>query len=168
MRIIKAQPLTPEAFRKYGVYQDLLDDASTAAHNVNGASGFRPDLISMNFGATTQPTISVCRVEKKERNIVNFMEAHQYTCEGLIPLDGDVIIYVGVPGRGEFSVENLEAFIVPMGTFVKLNPLIVHGSQYPIDRDVVRLICMLPERTFRNDMIFTLAREEDKQAELVL
>lgn len=168
MKILKAKPLDPESFRKYGVYQDLLDDASTAAHNINGASGFRPDLITMNFGTTTQPSISVCRVEKQERNIVGFMETHQYTCEGIIPLDGDVVVYVGVPGRGEYTVENLEAFIIPKGTFVKYNPLIVHGSQFPVDKDVVHLICMLPERTFRNDFTFTLIKEEDKKAEIVL
>ena len=101
MLTIKAKPLTPEAFRKYGVYQDLLDDESTAANNINGASGFRPDLITLNFANTTNPSINVCRVEKKDRMIVNFMETHAYTCEGLIALDGDVVFYVGIPGRGD-------------------------------------------------------------------
>lgn len=36
---IKAKSLSPEAFRKYGVYQDLLDDASMGRNCIN-PSGF--------------------------------------------------------------------------------------------------------------------------------
>lgn len=42
---------------------------------------------------------------------------------------------------------------VPKGTFVKLNPLIVHGTQYPVDKEDVHIVCMLPGRTFKNDML---------------
>lgn len=49
--------------------------------------------------------------------------------------------------------ESIEAFYVPKGTFVKLNPLIVHGTQYPVDKEDVHIVCMLPGRTFKNDML---------------
>lgn len=96
-----------------------------------------------------------------------FLEAHKFTCEGLLPLDGDVIIFVGSPAGDRFSVENLEAFYIPKGTFVKLNPLIVHGTQYPVNTDEVHIVCMLPGRTFRNDMI-PQPLEENEKAEIVL
>lgn len=49
--------------------------------------------------------------------------------------------------------QSIEAFYVPKGTFVKLNPLIVHGTQYPVDKEDVHIVCMLPGRTFKNDML---------------
>lgn len=85
-------------------------------------------------------------------NIISFLEAHQYACEGLLPLDGDVIIFVGIMDS-DFRTESIEAFYVPKGTFVKLNPLIVHGTQYPVDKEDVHIVCMLPGRTFKNDML---------------
>ena len=75
-----------------------------------------------------------------------------WTCEGLLPLDGDVIIFVGIMDS-DFRTESIEAFYVPKGTFVKLNPLIVHGTQYPVDKEDVHIVCMLPGRTFKNDML---------------
>lgn len=97
-------------------------------------------------------TISVCHVKKQSENIISFLEAHQYACEGLLPLDGDVIIFVGIMDS-DFRTESIEAFYVPKGTFVKLNPLIVHGTQYPVDKEDVHIVCMLPGRTFKNDML---------------
>lgn len=67
-------------------------------------------------------------------------------------VDGDVIIFVGIMDS-DFRTESIEAFYVPKGTFVKLNPLIVHGTQYPVDKEDVHIVCMLPGRTFKNDML---------------
>jgi ureidoglycolate hydrolase len=169
MKTIAAQPLTPEAFRKYGVYQNLLDDEAVGAFSpFSKNAGFCPDLLTLNFGTSTLPSISVCRVQKTERNIVSFLEAHQYTCEGLIPLDGDVIIFVGMPARGRLSADHLEAFLVPKGTFVKLEPHIIHGTQYPLSDGITHLICMLPERTFKNDMIAQRLEEDDERVEIIV
>lgn len=167
MITIKAKPLTPEGFRKYGVYQNLLDDASMGRSCVNPA-GFFPDLIELNFGTTTLPSVCCCSVAKQPRNIIRSMEAHQYTCEGLLPLDGDVIIFAGTLPPSGLTVETLEAFVVPKGTFVKLNPLIVHGTQYCVDAERAHILCLLPERTFRNDKIGRILESEDDMAEIVL
>ena len=47
-----------------------------------------------------------------------FSKHNQYACEGLLPLDGDVIIFAGIMDR-DFRTESIEAFYVPKGTFVK-------------------------------------------------
>jgi ureidoglycolate lyase len=171
MQTIKAKPLTPEGFQKYGEYLNLLDNNAIAAKSVFPPFGFFPDLIKLDFGGQTLPTVAVCHVKKTEKNIVAFMEAHRYTCEGLLPLDGDCIIFVGPPPFGnppQFSVKALEAFIVPKGTFVKLNPLIVHGSQYAVNTDEVHIVCMLPGRTFANDMLAGMVEKDEDKAEIVL
>lgn len=77
-----------------------------------------------------------------------------------------MIIFAGLPAR-IFSAENLEAFLVPKGTFVKLNPLIVHGTQYLTEEGEAHILCLLPGRTFRNDMI-SQALEGDDRAEILL
>ncbi|MCX4316855.1 MAG: hypothetical protein OSJ52_09510 [Lachnospiraceae bacterium] len=60
----------------------------------------------------------------------------------MLPLDGDVIIYVGIFRQG-FQLDSMEAFRVPKGTFVKLNPLIVHGTQYVTDQEEAEQIEIL-------------------------
>ena len=66
------------------------------------------------------------------------------------------------------TVNNLEAFYIPKGTFVKLNPLIVHGTQFPVHKEEAHLICLLPGRTFMNDKVARSITNEEEMAELVL
>jgi ureidoglycolate lyase len=166
MKTIQVRPLSDATFRQYGVFQNLLDNEGLAAASVNKA-GFFADLITLNFGTTTLPSVSVCHVKREEKNIINFVEAHKYTCEGLLPLDSDVIIYTGRLIRGEPSLETIEAFIVPQGTFVKLEPLILHGRQFVTESAEAHILCMLPQRTFNNDMIAKFLGEQEK-LEIVL
>lgn len=173
MHKVKVQKLSEEAFRKYGCYQDLTNNKEMAARTINGdgkgEGGFYADLLWLDFDRSkNNQTVSVCHIKKAEKNIVNFLEYHQTTCEGLFPFDDDVIIFVGVPGRGELTVKNLEAFYIPQGTFVKLNPLIVHGTQFPVHKEEAHLICMLPGRTFMNDKVARSITDEAEMAELVL
>ncbi len=165
MRTIKVKELSTKEFRKYGVYQNLLDEESMREGAVFPANFFA-DLITLDFGGSTLPTVSVCHVKKQERNIISFLEAHQYTCEGLLPIDKDVIIFVGLPEK-TLSTNNLEAFLIPKGTFVKLNPLIVHGTQYLMEEGEGHILCLLPGRTFRNDCI-SLVVEGDDRAEIII
>lgn len=166
MRQIKVQKLTKKGFQKYGVFQNLLDSKTLSEKSIFSV-GFFADLITLDFSGSTLPTISVCHVKKQEKNIVKFLEAHQYTCEGLLPLDADVIIFVGTPGYQGLSVETLEAFYVPAGTFVKLDPLIVHGTQYVVHKEEAHIVCMLPGRTFKNDMIAQPLTSQEEMAEII-
>lgn len=168
MKIIKVQKLNDETFKKYGVYQDLFNDAQMLKRTV-GIPSFHADVLSLDFGICGNlPTVSVCHATKIERNIVKFLEYHHFTCEGLLPLDSDIIIFVGVPGLDEISVNNLEAFLVPKGTFVKLNPCIIHGAQYVVGHEEAHVVCMLPGRTFKNDMSSRSLTEEVDMAELLM
>nr|WP_122013220.1 ureidoglycolate lyase [Maliibacterium massiliense] len=168
MRELKAQPLTHEAFAKYGEYVNLLDDASHARNTIR-TEGFFPDLSVLTFGTSTQPTVSVCSAKKKEKNVVDFLEYHAYTCEGLITLDADVAIYVGIPDKQHnMRIENCESFIIPKGYFVKLNPYIIHGTQYPIDAETAHLVCLLPQRTFHNDMFKAVLTTDEERGVIVL
>ncbi len=166
MKTITAKPLTHSAFQKYGSFQNLLDNGSLAQSSVL-SGGFFADVIPLDFGKGNPPTVSVCHVEKTPEMVVGFMEAHQYTCEGLLPLDGDVVIFVGAMSWEPPSSDTLEAFIVPKGTFVKLHPLVLHGTQYVIDGEEAHILCLLPQRTFYNDII-ALPLEEAQQVKIQL
>ena len=160
MKQIKVQQLSRDAFAKYGTYQNLLDDEDMALHSIN-KKGFFCDLIQLDFADTTLPSVNCCQVSKPEKRVIGFIEAHKYTCEGLLPIDSDMVIYVGIY-KGEFQLDSIEAFLIPKGTFVKLNPLIVHGTQYPVNEGISHCLCMLPMRTFNNDMIAKRLDEEDR------
>ena len=138
MRKINVQKLTIENFKRYGTFQNLLDVEALAVTSIVSSidASFFPDLVSFDYGNTINPTVSICLAKKTEKNIVQFLEYHQYTNEGLIPLDGDIIICVGTPPLyGKMSVDNLEAFLIPKGTLVKLNAYIVQGPQFSVDTE---------------------------------
>lgn len=162
MKEVKVKKLEQNNFAKYGEFQNLLDEVALAEKSVF-SSGFFADVVKLDFGSSTLPAISVCHVKKQEKNIISMLEAHKFTCEGLLPLDDDVIIFAGVmfPGR-KFSVDSVEAFYVPRGTFVKLNPLILHGTQFPVHKEEAHVLCMLPGRTFVNDMMAEMLGPEDQ------
>lgn len=173
MHTIKVQQLSEEAFRKYGSYQDLTNNKQMASRTITGdgrgEGGFYADLLWLDFDrAKNNPAVCVCHIKKSEKNIVKFLEYHQTTCEGLFPFDDDVIIFVGAPAAGGLTVDRLEAFYIPKGTFVKINPLIVHGTQFSVHKEEAHLICLLPGRTFMNDKVARSITEEADMAELVL
>lgn len=88
MREIQVQKLTKDNFGKYGEFLDLLDESELKKKSIF-QEGFFADVVALEFNQGNQPTISVCHVKKQSENIISFLEAHQYACEGLLPLDGD-------------------------------------------------------------------------------
>jgi ureidoglycolate lyase len=166
MRQIKAKVINRENFRLYGTCQDLYD-VEEFARNPNAAEsgGFYPDLLTLPLASTTLPSVCISKV-KKSKPVVTFLEYHQYTAEGYVCLDGDCLIYVGKANKG-FAPDQIEAFIVPKGVFVKLNPGVIHGTHYPVNDEWVRVLIILPERTYANDFIANRLKEEE-QFEIVV
>lgn len=157
MRSIKAQALNREAFRKYGDYCNLL---------LEGPGGFTPDMIETNMGRSYQgASFAICRTLPSEdgQMLVRAAEYHSWTGEGIIPLDGDVIIHVGVPvsPRAKCPTETMEAFYVPKGTMVTLNPGVWHMAPFSVDCPVNSII-VLPRRTYANDCEFYFFPEEEQ------
>ena len=165
MRKIKAQKLTPEAFQNYGTYQNLYDLGDRVEEWENGAKGFFPDLVKMNFGCGNPVTASVCKVLQSDGNVIEFTEIHKYTGEGILPLDGDCIIHVGKGFKGVNSAK-IKAFYIPKGTFVSLDPGIMHGKQIAYNQELVHVLILLPGRTYGNDCeVFSFADEDKVEVE---
>lgn len=80
MKTIKVQKLSNEKFARYGEYQNLLDDKELAKKSIF-PGGFFADVMKLDLGSTTLPTVSVCQAMKPEKMEVKMLEAHQFTCE---------------------------------------------------------------------------------------
>ena len=93
MREIVSKPLDRESFRPYGDFVDLLHikqmDAMAGADNI-----FIPDLTTLRLDERMQASVCVARVSQCER-IITAVEYHGFTSEGILPLDGDIDIFVG-------------------------------------------------------------------------
>ena len=150
MKKIQAQPLTPEAFRNYGTYQNMLDFSDRVEAWEDGRKGFFADLLQINLGKDNAPSFSINRVGKEEGNVINFTEFHRYTAEGILALDGDCIFHVG-KAQGAPGPDKLKAFILPRGTLVTINPGVLHGTHIAHKEDWVNVLIILPERTYGND-----------------
>ena len=151
MKQLQAKPLTQAAFRPYGDYVEL------PAHGAG--PGFFPDLMPLPLGGTAVPAVSLARIGCGRT--ASMLEYHKYTAEGLMPLQGDCVIFVGAPVPGNPFGAALEAFRVPAGTFVRLNPGVVHGTQISVTGADVDVLLVLPSFTFGNDTEFVMLDGED-------
>ena len=118
MREIHPQALDREAFRLYGDFMDLLRVPQIERRE--GDNIFAPDLLKLHLDGRMPASVCVARVSECER-VISALEYHQFTCEGILPLDGDIDIFVG-PSSFRVDPETVVAFRVPKGTFVRLNP----------------------------------------------
>ncbi len=163
MRTIPVKELTLEDFRWYGSFCNLLD-MSPLRSGEERSNEFYPDLVQVLGHSGLPASASVARVAPCEP-VVNFCEFHNHTGEGILPIDGDCVIYVAKAGRG-VDPKSIEAFRVPKGTFVSLLPGTVHGRQFACGGAPVHVLILLPERTYKNDCEFAVLKEEEQQVRI--
>lgn len=159
MKTIKAQKLTAGNFAKYGSFADLLNPSG---EKIGSAPvEFFRDMAQLKSLQVNSASFSVCRVAKREM-VIEASECHNYCSEGSIPLDGDVIVYVAPASCGDIPEDKIEAFFVPKGTFISLNPGVWHQAAYPSDAEIVNVAVILPERTYVNDCRVVNLKEKVK------
>ena len=88
MRQIKAQKLTAEAFSQYGSFYNLVKPTGSSL------GGFFNDKVALPVSGNVPVTFSSLEMEKADKMIVDSAEYHNYTGEGILPLDDDVVIHV--------------------------------------------------------------------------
>ena len=93
---VKVKELTVEAFKPYGSYANMVKPTGPKM------GGFHPDMAVMTLGQANEAAFSVTQVLKKE-NIIDAMECHNRTGEGILPLDGDVLVHVAPASRTEWA-----------------------------------------------------------------
>lgn len=144
MRTIKAKPLTKEAFEPYGSYFDMLHPTG------NNLGVFYHDHVLFPVSGSMPVGFSTLVSEKTEPMIIKASEYHNSTSEGMMPLDDDMILYVAPPSAKPVP-ELTEAFIVPKGTFVKINTGVWHLAPLPVKENEIHIMIVLPERIYFND-----------------
>ena len=154
MRKIKAQKLTKEAFAPFGTYYDVLKPEGAHLGDFYQDHVIDPVAFGVPMG------FSALVAHKAEKMIVKGSEYHNYTGEVMIPLDGDVIIYVA-PVSKEPVPQETKAFIVPQGPVVRLETGVWHLGQFPVSKEEVHLLLALPQRTYVNDCCVVDYDEKD-------
>jgi len=147
---VKVKKLTLENFRRYGNFINL-PQVSTKDFFCPGKPPieFFPDLTTLNVNREIVG-ISLCRVHPREFKI-NLVEHHNYIEEGILPLDGDVLMHVGHPTGDNIPPEEIEVFEVPRLTFVRLKRGVWHHAPFSKNNKIVNCLILLAERTYHND-----------------
>ena len=158
-RKISIQKLTLKSFAKYGSFGNMLDPTPPKLGAV--PIEFFRDMVPLDMGDKTLASFSAARVHPRPP-IINVMEHHSTCCEGIMSIDADIFMFVGVAtAKGQDPIENIEVFDVPKGTFVSLLPGTWHHGPFVRDGKVANILIVLPRRTYVNDCTIFEIPEED-------
>ena len=147
-RTVQVETLEPVRFAGFGTYTNFQD--SDGPHLGASPIRFYRDQQPLELGGKP-PMFSTCRIEPREA-IIDVMEYHSSTGEGVLPLDGDVLVQVApaTPPNVPFAADLLRVFLVPQGTMVCLRPGVWHHAPFAL-QGLVNVLIVLPERTYAND-----------------
>ncbi len=159
MKILRINGLSPEQFKKYGEYHQMLNpDAERLGPP---PVEFYRDICSANLNGAC-PSFSVTRLTKRAL-IAEKFEYHNNTAEAFLPLDGDIIVHLAPAGRtGQVPYDKIEAFRIPKGTMAVIKPGVWHAAPFAEDKETVHVLVVLPERTYENDCNVMAFPEEEK------
>ena len=149
MRTVQPEPLMLEAFAQFGSYSSLTEPSGARL----GAPPieFYRDAVQLELMGRN-PSFSSCRVEKRDF-VIDVLEYHSQTGEGILPLDADVLLHLAPASAGDVpDLEHLRVFRVPRGTFVAIRPGVWHHGPFALE-GIAHVLIVLPERTYKNDCV---------------
>lgn len=154
MRQIKAQKLTVEAFAPYGSFCNITDPQGFHMGD------FYRDQIVMHVSGEHNMAFSPMIMHKADHMLVQKVEYHNSTCEGIVSMDDDIVIHVA-PASPDPVPQLTEAFLVPKGTMVRLNLGTWHCGGYALHQPQAHVLVVLPERIYKNDCTVVEYDEKD-------
>ena len=168
MRKIGIRKLTPEAFKPYGTYGNILNpEGNPLSAKRDDIITFYPDMVQSKLGCSSNASFSACIIKAGRPWIVQNTEYHDYCSETILITGGDYIMHVATArGSSEMPYDDIEAFLVPDGTVIMCNPGVWHQAGFPYKCEQVNILCVLPERTYNNDCVF-IEIPKDKQIEVI-
>lgn len=153
MKVLPVKPLTKEAFDKYGSFTSPYCQEEYCFDG--GFFRFHRDAVQQNLTRESVVSYSVCEVRENPACLTS-LEFHDYCEELIMPLDGDVVMFVApAVGGADCPVEEIEAFFVPCGTYVRVRCGVWHGIPFKTKEGTMHILCALPERTYRKDCFET-------------
>lgn len=141
--------LTRDRFSPYGAFAAMIDPAGVKI-GAEPVEFFR-DMVQVDLGGATSVSCSVCRVQPRPL-VIEVTEFHSRCGEGILPLNGDVLIHVGpATPNGTVPMDEIEIFRVPQGTLVSLRPGVWHHAPFALKTMAVDVLILLPERAYANN-----------------
>lgn len=157
MKQVKSHKITAELFSPFGIFYNF-DEKKDFPLTGDGFK-FYPDRIVAD--SVTRIGFSMLTVQRKTPRIINTAEYHRTTWEIVIPLNDDAIIHVSPASVGSIETDNVQAFIVPAKTIVKINTGIWHLAPLPINKEELQALIILPETTYMNDCVIEKLDDEN-------
>lgn len=149
---LKAKKLTKENFEVFGHYACMENPVGPAMKSQ--AFSFYRDPIRMHTSGRMPITVSPLVVNQDKNLKVPCLEYHTYTPEVMIALDDDFVLCLAPAYSGsQPKLDEAEAFILPRGTAVHVNPGVWHYVPLPLTQKKGTVLIILPERTYENDLI---------------
>lgn len=158
MKTIKAVPVTSENWAPYGFLANISVPGSAYGMGDYPCTFYR-DMVLAPMASPAPIAFGSLKVGKRPM-VIKDVEYHSKAAEIMMPMDDDVVIYVGAANGGSVELDGLKAFIIRAGTLVVFRAGAWHGAPYPLNHDATVLIC-LPERTYLNDTQKYLLDEAD-------
>jgi len=151
---IKVEKLTPEAFSEFGSYVNVYETDK----NKDGDLSYYADQTAMLSDHCNLAGFSVCGLNKRPMRM-DILEIHEHTEEAEFIVDGDCALMAG--GRSGYKPDSasFKAFLIPKGTLVRFKKFVWHFAPFPVDRDRVMALTVLPPFTYTNDTIVVKLEE---------
>lgn len=160
MKKIYIKKLTLDTFKIYGSFSNLINPK--APRLGPEPIEFYRDIEQLNLGKTNIASFSVARVTKRTL-VIQKLEFHNNSEEGVLPIDGDVLIHVALATRnGEVPLDRIEVFLVPKGTLVTIRPGVWHHAPFAFGCEYVNVLVVLPERAYANDCFVSMIPEGEQ------
>ena len=161
MKKINFKKLTQQTFSGYGCFANMLKPEGFKIGE--GGLEFYRDMIKLSLGNEAGVSFSIAKAMNTNKKVViSLIEYHSKCGEAILPLDGDVIISIApATPPGDTPVDRIEAFLVPVGTMVVLNPGVWHGAPLLYKCQSANILIGLPERTYANDSVVFEIPEKD-------
>ena len=156
---MKISELSIQNFQPFGYYKYMFN-RNEEKIGEPPIEYFR-DMIQQDLGNSTTVSYSICKIQNRERKI-DVLEYHSRTAEFILPLDNDMILFVGpATPSSDPPLEKMKAFIISKGTLVVLKAGVWHHAPFTINDKDLNILVALPERTYANDVVVVELKKEE-------
>lgn len=103
---------------------------------------FTADLVPMLTSSPLPVCFSTLKSYKRDM-VVDALEFHNYTGEGMLCPDDDVVIHVAPATNRTLALHKTRAFYIPKGTLVMLKVAVWHYAAFPVHKNKANVIIIL-------------------------
>lgn len=149
MKKIKAISITNETFLPYGYIANIAEPSKYYGIG-ESPTAFHRDIVLAPNANSAPIAFGSLKIDMR-KYIIKDVEYHTYACEVMMPLDDDIMLYVGPASNDVIESEKLKAFVIPKGTLIVLRAGTWHGAPCPLHNNSSIVLVCLPERAYIND-----------------